>query len=347
MTLAAAGSVATPGSAEFIAAALILALLSGLILVIMGVLRLGFLGNLLSHPVVSGFITASGIIIATSQLKSILGVSAHGEAMPELVTSLVANLGDVNVPTLIIGVASAAFLFWVRKGLKPLLMRFGLAARPADLTAAGRRWLSEPNGNLYLTLAFRPRLPPARMPTFTLWAGANLCQLIATFTRTTPTVKWPNDLLFHGRKCGGILTEARIDADHIRDLVIGIGLNLAAPAAGWPAELRPVATSLAEQSRTPLDPNRLTAALLGRMLAAYERFVAGDHQAALADLWHRYDALRDREVTLLDGDERITGIARGIDDTGALLVRTTAGRTRRFQAGEVTFARPPVPVSNS
>lgn len=211
----------------------------------------------------------------------------------------------------------------------------------------GRRWLSEPNGNLYLTLAFRPRLPPARMPTFTLWAGANLCELIATFTRTTPTVKWPNDLLFHGRKCGGILTEARIDADHIRDLVIGIGLNLAAPAAGWPAELRSVATSLAEQSRAPLDPNRLTAALLGRMLATYERFVAGDHQAALADLWHRYDALRDREVSLLDGEERITGIARGIDDTGALLVRTAAGRTRRFQAGEVTFARPPVPVSKS
>lgn len=135
MTLAAAGSVATPGSAEFIAAALILALLSGLILVAMGILRLGFLGNLLSHPVVSGFITASGIIIATSQLKSILGVSAHGEAMPELITSLVANLGDINVPTLIIGVASAAFLFWVRKGLKPLLMRLGLAARPADLLA--------------------------------------------------------------------------------------------------------------------------------------------------------------------------------------------------------------------
>ena len=135
MTLAAAGSVATPGSAEFIAAALILALLSGLILVAMGLLRLGFLGNLLSHPVVSGFITASGIIIATSQLKSILGVSAHGEAMPELITSLIANLGDINVPTLIIGVASAAFLFWVRKGLKPLLMRLGLAARPADLIA--------------------------------------------------------------------------------------------------------------------------------------------------------------------------------------------------------------------
>ena len=135
MTLTAASSVAPPGSAEFIAAALVLALLSGLILLLMGVFKLGFLANLLSHPVVSGFITASGIIIATSQLKAIFGISASGEAMPELIGTLVANVGDTNLPTLVIGLLSAAFLFWVRKGLKPLLIRTGLQPRAADLVA--------------------------------------------------------------------------------------------------------------------------------------------------------------------------------------------------------------------
>lgn len=135
MTLTAASSVAPPGSAEFIAAALVLALLSGVFLLLMGVLKLGFLANLLSHPVVSGFITASGIIIATSQLKAIFGISASGEAMPELVGTLIANLGQTNPATLIIGVLSTAFLFWVRKGLKPLLMKLGLQQRPADLIA--------------------------------------------------------------------------------------------------------------------------------------------------------------------------------------------------------------------
>ncbi|MCO5792646.1 MAG: sulfate permease [Blastomonas sp.] len=135
MTLTAASSIAPPGSAEFIAAALVLAFLSGAMLIVMGVLRLGFLANLLSHPVVSGFITASGLIIATSQLKSILGVKASGEAMPELVSTLIANLANTNLPTLIIGVVSTAFLFWVRKGLKPLLVRLGLKSRTADLTA--------------------------------------------------------------------------------------------------------------------------------------------------------------------------------------------------------------------
>jgi|SRR5690554_2193664 len=135
MTAAAAGQVAAQGSPEYIAAALILALLSGAILMVMGLLKLGFLANLLSHPVVSGFITASGIIIATSQLKHILGISASGESMPRLLNTLYANILDLNVTTLIIGVASMAFLFWVRKGLKPLLIGLGLSHRPADLIA--------------------------------------------------------------------------------------------------------------------------------------------------------------------------------------------------------------------
>ena len=101
----------------------------------MGVLRLGFLASLLSHPVVSGFITASGIIIAFSQLKSIVGVKASGETLPELMGTLVRALPMTHLPTLAIGAAATAFLFWVRKGLKPLLVRAGLSSWPADLLA--------------------------------------------------------------------------------------------------------------------------------------------------------------------------------------------------------------------
>ncbi|MGP1354826.1 MAG: SulP family inorganic anion transporter [Parasphingopyxis sp.] len=135
MTGAAAGTVAAAGSADYIAAALILATLSGLFLLAMGLMRMGFLANLLSHPVVSGFITASGIIIATSQLKHILGIEASGHAMPELLFGLWTNIGQINGPTVAIGIASLLFLFWVRQGFKPLLVRVGFAERPADLLA--------------------------------------------------------------------------------------------------------------------------------------------------------------------------------------------------------------------
>ena len=135
MTAAAIGQVAEAGSMGYAAAALTLALLSGAMLLGMGLLRLGFVANFLSHPVIAGFITASGLLIATSQLKHILGVPAGGHTLIEMLRSLVAHLGEVHLATLVIGTLAAAFLFWVRKGLKPLLMRMGLAPRTADILA--------------------------------------------------------------------------------------------------------------------------------------------------------------------------------------------------------------------
>ncbi|WP_375186422.1 SulP family inorganic anion transporter [Pseudooceanicola sp.] len=135
MTAAAAGNLAAQGTPEYIAAAITLAFLSGLMLMVMGVFRLGFLANFLSHPVIAGFITASGILIATSQLKHIFGVSAGGHNLIDLVHSLVRHLPETNLITLAIGGATIAFLFWVRRGLKPLLSSLGLKPRLADLLA--------------------------------------------------------------------------------------------------------------------------------------------------------------------------------------------------------------------
>jgi len=135
MTAAAIGDVAEAGTAGYAVAALTLAGLSGLILLAMGILRLGFLANFLSHPVIAGFITASGILIAVSQLKHLLGVKASGGSLPDMLWSLLWHLADINSLTLLIGVASAAFLFWVRRGLKPLLVQRGFGPRAADMGA--------------------------------------------------------------------------------------------------------------------------------------------------------------------------------------------------------------------
>ena len=135
MTAAAVGRIAEQGTPEYLAAALMLALLSGLFLVLLGLLRVGFLANFLSHPVISGFISAAGVIIAASQLKHILGVPAEGHTLLELVVSLASHAHEANGATLIIGIGSLGFLFWVRSGLKTVLTRLGLPARVADLTA--------------------------------------------------------------------------------------------------------------------------------------------------------------------------------------------------------------------
>ncbi len=135
LTAAAIGRIAVPGSAEYILAAITLAFLSGLILLALGLFRLGFLANFLSHPVISGFITATGIIIAASQLKHIFGIAAHGHTLPDLVGSLVHNLSQVNVITTLIGVLTIGFLLWTRNGLLSLLIGLGFAQRIAGIIA--------------------------------------------------------------------------------------------------------------------------------------------------------------------------------------------------------------------
>jgi SulP family sulfate permease len=138
MTAAAVGDIAATGSVGYVQAALALALLSGLLLLGMAVLRLGFLATFLSHPVISGFISASAVLIATSQLKHILGVRVDGDTLVDLVPSLLQAAPSTHLPTLVIGASATAFLFWVRKGLKPLLLRLGVPTRAADfMTKAG------------------------------------------------------------------------------------------------------------------------------------------------------------------------------------------------------------------
>ena len=138
MTASTIGQVAQAGTAGYATAALTLALLSGVMLMLMGFFRLGFLANFLSHPVISGFITASGIIIAFSQLKHILGVSAGGNNLLELGSSLIEHLPQTHWLTLLMGVLVTLFLFGVRSGLKTALLRIGIGQRVADgLVKAG------------------------------------------------------------------------------------------------------------------------------------------------------------------------------------------------------------------
>jgi SulP family sulfate permease len=135
MTAAAIGNLGLSDPVQIALAAGTLAFISGVMLSIMGVLRLGFLANFLSHPVIAGFITASGILIAASQLKHLLGVQAHGHTLVAVLGSIFAHLSETNLFTLVIGLAATAFLFWVRKGLKPLLLAKGLKPRLADVLA--------------------------------------------------------------------------------------------------------------------------------------------------------------------------------------------------------------------
>ncbi|WP_404413284.1 sulfate permease [Vreelandella aquamarina] len=135
MTAGALSSVAPAGSAAYLEAALVLAVLSGVMLIVMGLLKMGFFSNFLSHPVISGFLTASGILIAASQFSALLGVESQGFTLVERLVSVIPELPKVHIPTLIIGAGTLAFLIAMRRYAKGILQHWGLSAMLADLIA--------------------------------------------------------------------------------------------------------------------------------------------------------------------------------------------------------------------
>lgn len=203
----------------------------------------------------------------------------------------------------------------------------------------GRRWHSGDSGNLYLSFAFQPGLPPQRMQSFTLWMGTAICHFLNTSERVPAGIKWPNDLLIDGRKLGGMLTEARVDSDQIRDLVFGLGLNVNGSREDLPAELREVATSIAALTGRTLCLNRFAAALLVRVFSAYREFVRGSHLSEFQELWPLYDTLAGKPVTARQGNLSHTGFARGIDGDGCLLIERPDRSTLRVSAGDVTLEK--------
>jgi BirA family biotin operon repressor/biotin-[acetyl-CoA-carboxylase] ligase len=203
----------------------------------------------------------------------------------------------------------------------------------------GRKWHSDDTSNLYASFAFRPQLRPAQLQTFTLWMGVNVCACVANSCGIEPMVKWPNDILHNERKLGGMLTEARIDADQTRDLIFGLGLNVNADASAWPQEVRSRATTLRDAVGGEVDINHFAAAVIRRVLTAYDQFVSQSHRQTFQSLWMKHDALNGRDVTVNQAGRKLHGRALGIDAEGCLQLVAPDGTTVRLHAGEVTLRR--------
>ena len=135
MSLAAVGAVVSGGGPDFIAASAMLAVMVGLALLVMGGLRMGFMASFLSQPVLSGFITASGLLITMSQLKHLLGAPLASDDLPAFLSGLEQHLSQVHGLTAAVGLGSLALLWAARRWFKPLLQRLGVPRTAADLVA--------------------------------------------------------------------------------------------------------------------------------------------------------------------------------------------------------------------
>jgi len=203
----------------------------------------------------------------------------------------------------------------------------------------GRKWHSPATGNLYLSVAFRPDLPARELPVFNLWFGLRICQFLRKKTGLDLQVKWPNDLMFEGRKVGGMLAEAKIDVDCIRGLVFGLGLNVNARRRHFPKTLVRAASSFAETIGHSIRLHELASDLVRCILRAYREFVRGPDSAVLRKEWKALDALKGQSVLAQSGKETLSGTARGIDANGSLIVRLNDGKLRKLRSADVTLRK--------
>jgi len=197
----------------------------------------------------------------------------------------------------------------------------------------GRGWSSAPGASITASFALRIARTLAGLDGVTLVCGLAVQRVLAA-RGVAVRLKWPNDLLLDGRKLAGILVE--VHAGAATTLVIGVGINVAfaAPRSGRPSALPPA--NLVGDGSEPIDRNRLIAELalaLERHLARFE----SDGFGAFVEAWNAADAYADRAVRLESPPApAVLGIARGVDDRGALLLEV-GGARRRVIAGDVSL----------
>lgn len=204
----------------------------------------------------------------------------------------------------------------------------------------GRKWFSQHTGNLYLSLAFRPLIAHERLKPFTLWMGLALCAHLDKTLGIRLGLKWPNDLMaLDGRKIAGMLTEARLDADRVKECVFGLGLNITTQPEDFPEELRSIASSLAQNSIVDLEINRIAAEILSALWSAWEDFHSGTWVKSFMPYWHRFDVLSGKVVKVgLRGEPR-EGVVQGITEEGSLILKDVLGLSHIISSGEVTLRK--------
>jgi BirA family biotin operon repressor/biotin-[acetyl-CoA-carboxylase] ligase len=187
----------------------------------------------------------------------------------------------------------------------------------------GRQWLSPFARNIYCTIGITKEIPASRQGLLSIVTGLALCRALEQSNVATVGLKWPNDLLFDGRKLGGILIESRPLDEACIYFAIGFGLNVFMSDAEL-AEIPQPATSLAQVAAAGVDRSRVLTASIDMVIQAVREFEHNAVAALIAE-FAQFDVYHDRQIEVIAGDSRIRGINRGITSNGQLQLETAQG----------------------
>ncbi|MCM1048456.1 MAG: biotin--[acetyl-CoA-carboxylase] ligase [Clostridiales bacterium] len=213
----------------------------------------------------------------------------------------------------------------------------------ADMQTAGRgrrgrMWQSPPESSVYMTILLKPDFTTDKAPMLTLVMALSVAQAISDAAGIKAGIKWPNDIVVNAKKVCGILTEMSVEAGSIQHVVIGVGINVNNDSPeDFPEEIRQTATSLKIESGEHISRSRLIERVLFRFEENYDIFVTTYDLGCLMEAYNELLLNRDSEIRVLDPKGEYSGVARGINKTGELLVEKEDGDMVQVDSGEVSI----------
>lgn len=204
----------------------------------------------------------------------------------------------------------------------------------------GRTWQTQPGTSLLFSLLLRPQMTPDKAPQVTLLMAMAVAKSVSQMTGLEAMIKWPNDVVVRSKKICGILTEMQVKDGGIDFVVIGTGVNV--NQMQIPEELRQSATSLRMEcarrkaAADEISREELFDKILGHFNAYYACFCKTGDLSVLMDEYNEHLVSKNREVRVLDPKGEFTGISKGINEKGELLVALPDGKVEAVYAGEVS-----------
>lgn len=198
----------------------------------------------------------------------------------------------------------------------------------------GRSWLSKSGENLYFSLLLKPDFAPGLASMLTLVMALAVAEAIDAVYNCNCLIKWPNDIVLHGKKICGILTEMQLEAGRIKHVIVGVGVNV--NQTEFAAEGLVYAGSLCGELGVEVDKQKVLRAVLDRFKGLYQAFCQEGSLKSIQKAYEAKLANYGKEVNVLEPKGAYQGIALGINDKGELLVRRTDGTVEEVFAGEVS-----------
>ena len=204
----------------------------------------------------------------------------------------------------------------------------------------GRSFLSPSGSGIYISILLHPTLPLERINMITVAAAVALSEAIAETANFTPDIKWVNDVLMHGKKLCGILTEASVEAEtgQLSYAIVGVGINVRTPEGGLPEQIRDIAGCLEGFAPHAVRRNSLAASFFNHMEACYRLIASGD-TAALIDRYRSFIHFLGQPITVIRNGEKTPATAVAIDPSGHLVIEQDGQRSTML-AGEISIRLP-------